>query len=113
MVVSGDYILMMKLQTYKNLNHRDSVGKACERYGPQSSWRACDNIFTFCLREAGYPHKAVQSHCPLGKRTSKVLKEKDDIDLTSADTIDGNLPNPLQFKNSGQWPVCSNYRMTN
>lgn len=97
------YTLEIRAHTYQNTGHRDSEGDCCESViSPCLS--DCDNIFTFCLRNAGTARDDDPMNCALGRFTTVGdVPGGDDITFSSVNIAAG-VPNPMTFIGNS-WPV--------
>ena len=107
------YTLEIRAHTYQNSGHGDSKGVCCESLlSPPACVLECDNIFVFCLRNAGSARDDNPFNCPLGSlNTSADVPGGDEITFGS-DNITTGVPNPMIFRGD-VWPVSYNYNLLN
>ena len=74
----------------------------CDESGYGPCLDECDNQFTFCLRPAWYPQWSEE--CPLGSYSTGLLPG-DRVHYDFGRDLEENIPNPLVFTGTGDWPV--------
>ena len=99
------YVLEIRAHTYQNSESRDSDGVCCESLIPPCL-ADCDNIFNFCLRNAGMARDDDPQNCPLGRFNTVDDVGGDNIIFSSINIATG-VPNPMTFRGD-IWPVSYN-----
>ena len=89
----ADYQVEVLVTSYQNPSGRRlGLNETCcdgGRYRNCSSWRHCDNYFSFCLRELGAPSSNSSADCPLGRfdtTTVSVVVNHDDLTFEEGET---------------------------
>ena len=96
--VGAEYQLEAYLSSYSNPTHQQAEAQCCDA-GCNND---CDNLFLFCLREAG--HSQDDESCPLGMMSTRdTLTDQEVFEL--GDGLDRRVTNPLAFTGESAWPV--------